>query len=187
MSINRCGENRIFITLFSDVLWHAFCGTDTLGFLSSVHFFCCCCVCYNLCFMRNVLCFYSNRKLLSVSNQSPWGIQYSQWVVNVMTLNILLKKSETYLICFRIELILKNSTKNEVHQISFCIWFRSKFMILTLLSVKKTLQWGWGAADAEIKVPSGESTELKHSPFKAWSRSVYGHTCYVYCQGFLPW
>ena len=25
----------------------------------------------------------------------------------------------------------------------------------------------WGAADAEIKVPSGENTELKCSPFKA--------------------
>ena len=35
----------------------------------------------------------------------------------------------------------------------------------------------WGAADAEIKVPSGENTELKRSPFKAWSRSVYSHTC----------
>ena len=44
----------------------------------------------------------------------------------------------------------------------------------------------WGAADAEIKVPSGESTELKRSPFNAWSRSVYSHTCYGYCQGFLP-
>ena len=44
----------------------------------------------------------------------------------------------------------------------------------------------WGAADAEIKVPSGENTELKRSPFQAWSRSVYSHTCYVYCQGFLP-
>ena len=43
-----------------------------------------------------------------------------------------------------------------------------------------------GAADAEIKVPSGENTELKRSPFKAWSRSVYSHTCYAYCQGFLP-
>ena len=31
----------------------------------------------------------------------------------------------------------------------------------------------WGAADAEIKVPFGENTELKRSPFKAWSRSVY--------------
>ena len=30
----------------------------------------------------------------------------------------------------------------------------------------------WGAADAEIKVPSGENTELKRSPFHAWSRSV---------------
>ena len=28
----------------------------------------------------------------------------------------------------------------------------------------------WGAADAEIKVPSGENTELKRSPFQAWSR-----------------
>ena len=28
----------------------------------------------------------------------------------------------------------------------------------------------WGAADAEIKVPSDENTELKRSPFKAWSR-----------------
>ena len=44
----------------------------------------------------------------------------------------------------------------------------------------------WGAADAEIKVPSGENTELKRSPFQAWSRSVYSHTCYAYCQGVLP-
>ena len=44
----------------------------------------------------------------------------------------------------------------------------------------------WGAADAEIKVPSGENTDLKRSPFKAWSRSVYSYTCYVYYQGFLP-
>ena len=43
----------------------------------------------------------------------------------------------------------------------------------------------WGAADAEIKVPSGENTELKRSPFKAGSRSVYIHTCYAYCQEFL--
>ena len=28
--------------------------------------------------------------------------------------------------------------------------------------------------------------ELNRSPFKAWSRSAYGHTCYAYCQGFLP-
>ena len=34
-------------------------------------------------------------------------------------------------------------------------------------------------------IPSGANTELKRSPFKAWSRSVYSHTCYAYCQGFL--
>ena len=44
----------------------------------------------------------------------------------------------------------------------------------------------WGAADAEIKVPSGENIERKRSPFEAWSRSVYSHTFYAYCQGFLP-
>ena len=44
----------------------------------------------------------------------------------------------------------------------------------------------WGAADAEIKVPSGENTELKRSPFPAWSRSVCSHTCYAHCQGVLP-
>ena len=44
-----------------------------------------------------------------------------------------------------------------------------------------------GAADAEIKVPSVENTELKGSPFKAWSRSVYSHAySYAYCEGFLP-
>ena len=31
----------------------------------------------------------------------------------------------------------------------------------------------WGAADAEIKVPSDDNAEFKLSPFKAWSRSVY--------------
>ena len=34
----------------------------------------------------------------------------------------------------------------------------------------------WGVADAE----------LKRSPFKARSRSVYSHTCCAYCKGFLP-
>ena len=37
----------------------------------------------------------------------------------------------------------------------------------------------WGAADAQIKVPTGENTELKRSPFKAWSRLVYSHTSYL--------
>ena len=44
----------------------------------------------------------------------------------------------------------------------------------------------WGAADAEIKLPSGENTDPKRSPFKARMRSVYSHTRYTSCQGFLP-
>ena len=59
----------------------------------------------------------------------------------------------------------------------------NSFQHLLLCCVSLTPQWG--AADAEIKVPSGENTELKRSPFQAWSRSVYSHTCYAYCQGFL--
>ena len=44
----------------------------------------------------------------------------------------------------------------------------------------------WGSADAEIKVPSDENTELKGSHFKAWGGSVSRHACYAYDQGFLP-
>ena len=44
----------------------------------------------------------------------------------------------------------------------------------------------WGAAPAEIKVPSGENTEHKRSPFKAWTRSVYSHKCCAYCQEVFP-
>ena len=47
-------------------------------------------------------------------------------------------------------------------------------------------QWGTANANAEIKVPSVENTELKRSPFKAWSRYLYIHTYYAYCQGSLP-
>ena len=71
-------------------------------------------------------------------------------------------------------------------------FFCSKIPQLTFvekLEVTKILFFNppqWGAADAEIKVPSGENTELKRSPFKAWSRSVYSHTYYAYCQGFRP-
>ena len=36
----------------------------------------------------------------------------------------------------------------------------------------------WEAADAEIKIPLDENTELKGSPFKAWSKSVYSHACH---------
>ena len=63
-----------------------------------------------------------------------------------------------------------------------CI-FRYKLSISPLC---QSVHPQWGAADAEIKVPSGENTELKRSPFKAWSRSLCSHTCYVFCQRFLP-
>ena len=65
-----------------------------------------------------------------------------------------------------------------------------KYSLLLSLLLQYTIYYNispqLGAADAEIKVPSGENTELKHSPFQAWSRSVYSRTCYAYCQGVLP-
>ena len=55
-----------------------------------------------------------------------------------------------------------------------------RFLLCVLLSLFfQFLFPQWGAADAEFEVPSGENTELKRSPFKAWN------TCYAYCQGFL--
>ena len=44
----------------------------------------------------------------------------------------------------------------------------------------------WGAAEAEIKVPSVENTELKRSTFQAWRRSADRHTYYAYCQRVIP-
>ena len=70
-------------------------------------------------------------------------------------------------------------------EINIQYWTKSEFspMFVCTLWFQQAPQWG--AADAEIKVPSGEITEVKRSPFKAWSKSVYSHTCYAYSQGFL--
>ena len=54
---------------------------------------------------------------------------------------------------------------------------------LSCYFVKENPQWE--AVDVEIEIPSVESTELRGSHVKAWSMSVYSHTCYTYCQGFL--
>ena len=67
-----------------------------------------------------------------------------------------------------------------------CGWFLCRPTEYKLAEKTPLVALQWGAADAEIKVPSNENTELKHSPFKAWSRSVYSHSCYACCQGFLP-
>ena len=85
-----------------------------------------------------------------------------------------------------------------------CGWLGSKHRVTYLLN-----RWGrWGTTGdftnqfppffccplsrsgelrtQKLKVPSDENTELKRSPFKAWSRSVYSHICCAYCEGFLP-
>ena len=48
------------------------------------------------------------------------------------------------------------------------------------------LPWNMSCDDAPQCGASGENTELKRSPFKAWSSSVYSYTCHAYCQGFFP-
>ena len=45
----------------------------------------------------------------------------------------------------------------------------------------------WGTADAEIKVPSGEITELKRSPLKTQSRSVAIHATLTARDFFLAY
>ena len=40
-------------------------------------------------------------------------------------------------IWFVLELLFKNSSKNQAHNVSFCNWLRSKFIMLTLFSSKK--------------------------------------------------
>ena len=59
--------------------------------------------------------------------------------------------------------------------------FLSAIQIVSVLCIHCPPQWE--AADAEIKVPFGENTELKRYPFKAWSRSVQ---LYPYMLRLLP-
>ena len=73
----------------------------------------------------------------------------------------------------------------ELHVLTSTVIVPQAFGLTTMLYYAGSPQWG--AVDAEVKVPSGENTELNNFPFKAWSRSLYSHTCYAYCQGFLPY
>ena len=49
---------------------------------------------------------------------------------------------------------------------------------------------GWRGRKGKISccptVCNASGGKVKRSPFKARSRSVYSHTCYACCQGFLP-
>ena len=80
------------------------------------------------------------------------------------------------------------NVRNRILQCVFSLWCDCMVSFMGRFSYRIFLFCPlpqWGAADAEIKVTSGENTVLKCSPFKALSRSVYSHTCYAYCQGFL--
>ena len=73
-----------------------------------------------------------------------------------------------------------NYPENCVFSLCSCGLSSALLVLSTLYFLRKSpsaLIPQWGAADAEIKVPSGENTELKRSPFKARIWSVYSHTC----------
>ena len=55
-----------------------------------------------------------------------------------------------------------------------------------VFSLTRQLTQQWGTTDAKNKDPCVENPELKGSPFKAWSRSVFSQACYAYCKEFLP-
>ena len=52
--------------------------------------------------------------------------------------------------------------------VKLCVFFPSAVgLLISSFSLSLSLSPQWGAADAEIKVPSDENTELKRSPFEA--------------------
>ena len=79
--------------------------------------------------------------------------------------------------------------KSAYNSCSFTHWlhkFLAMWSFLCSVSFSLSLFPCSGELRTQKLVPSGENTELKRSPFKAWSRSAYSHTCYAYCQEFLP-
>ena len=76
--------------------------------------------------------------------------------------------------------------------VSLCTWWSAMLSVQSLIRCNcKAAIFFYptpqrGAADTEIKVPFDKNTDLRGSPFEAWSRSVYCPACFTYCQGFLP-
>ena len=67
----------------------------------------------------------------------------------------------------------RNKNKNPIHNILGIRYFHFSLKVADTLKPFLSLSTGLcpavGAADAEIKIPSVENTELKGSPFKAWT------------------
>ena len=112
----------------------------------------------------------------SQERNGPWWMVSCTWKYDGYILRQVVYGCETWALLADPEK-KKERTKEKLSRLSAPIAWENFF-------VSPTPQWG--AADAEIKVPSGENTELKRSPFKAWSRSIYCHACHAYCQGVLP-
>ena len=85
-------------------------------------------------------------------------------------------------VCGEVAVVLRHAFSGQLHMVDFWLLFSVGHV------ADPCLFWTpqWGTTDAEIKDLSVEKSELKGSPYKAWSRSVNSHACYAYCQGFLP-
>ena len=63
------------------------------------------------------------------------------------------------------------------------------FFVVELLGIEALFVCSLRSGDLrtkKLKTHLHENAELKRSPFKAWGKSVYSHSCYAYCQEFLP-
>ena len=94
----------------------------------------------------------------------------------------------TWMVCSKTN-FLYGTKKRNLKTLSFhsfkkyrMIFFQWTWPIFVSISVTVPRS---GELRTHVKVPSGENTDLKGSPFEGWSRSVHSHTCYAYCQGSL--
>ena len=94
--------------------------------------------------------------------------------------------------------IITRSVSSAFTSCLFLVWSSSWFslqrkccesvLIVVLLNTEQEIH-GWNTRSESswlLCKAFGTRVCCVCSPFIAWSRSVYSHTCYAYCQGFLP-
>ena len=67
-------------------------------------------------------------------------------------------------------------------------WDRATMVMSALPKQQVFIFFSKLSSSGELRMQKLKSqlVNVKRSPFKAWSRSIYSQTCYAYCQGFLP-
>ena len=79
------------------------------------------------------------------------------------------------------------SLTNAVQKVSVFLFIHT---ILLLKSQSFSLLYIWTRSEVLRRTKNWRllrwKPRVKGSPFQTWSRPVYSHSCYAYCQGFLP-